>query len=64
MIFDTLNSIFNQIQSLTIVSSSQNVQKLQSIFQGLQQAYSEAKQLQQEKEEFQAKGNSASSKEE
>ena len=50
---DTLNNIFNQLQALTIISSAQNVQKLQSMFQELQQVYAEAKQLQQEKTELQ-----------
>ena len=50
---ETLNNIFNQLQTLTIISSAQNVQKLQSMFQELQQIYAEAKQLQQEKTELQ-----------
>ena len=50
---ETLNNIFNQLQALTIISSAQNVQKLQSMFQELQQVYAEAKQLQQEKTELQ-----------
>lgn len=50
---ETLNNIFNQLQALTIISSAQNVQKLQNMFQELQQVYAEAKQLQQEKTELQ-----------
>lgn len=54
---ETLNNIFNQLQALTIISSAQNVQKLQNMFQELQQVYAEAKQLQQEKIELQKKVN-------
>lgn len=50
---ETLNNIFNQLQTLTIISSAQNVQKLQNMFQELQQVYAEVKQLQQEKTELQ-----------
>ena len=54
---ETLNNIFNQLQALTIISSAQNVQKLQNMFQELQQVYAEVKQLQQEKTELQKKVN-------
>ena len=54
---ETLNNIFNQLQSLTIISSAQNVQKLQNMFQELQQVFAAAKQLQQEKTELQKKVN-------
>lgn len=59
---ETLNNIFNQLQTLTIISSAQNVQKLQSMFQELQQVYAEAKQLQQEKTELQKKVNDLQAK--
>ena len=59
---ETLNNIFNQLQTLTIISSAQNAQKLQSMFQELQQVYAEAKQLQQEKTELQKKVNDLQAK--
>lgn len=59
---ETLNNIFNQLQSLTIISSAQNVQKLQNMFQELQQIYAEVKQLQQEKTELQKKVNDLQAK--
>ena len=59
---ETLNNIFNQLQTLTIISSTQNVQKLQNMFQELQQVYAEAKQFQQEKTELQKKVNDLQAK--
>lgn len=59
---ETLNNIFNQLQALTIISSAQNVQKLQNMFQELQQVYAETKQLQQEKTELQKKVNDLQAK--